>query len=475
MANSVDLSISGLASGFDWKSFVEQMVQAERAPEAVLRAKQTRIQQRNAAFANLKTQLEALRTQIAALKDPALYDTRTAQSSNTSLATAIAGSGAAVGAYRFDVTQLATASRMIGTDNVGSPLSSTPDVASLTLASAGFSTPISAGTFTVNGKQVTIAAADTLQQVFSKIATATNNAVTADYDSTTDKIILSSTSTIVLGSATDTSNFLQAARLYNGNNTGTISSSMGLGSIRLGSTLTSAGFATALTENGATVGEFKINGVSIQFDISADSTKEILDRINNSEAGVTAAYDSLNDRFLLTSKVTGDVGIALEDVSGHFLAATGLTAGSLEHGKNLLYTIDGGDQLVSQTNTITEPSSGISGLSVTALAENSSFTVTVGSDTAKIRAALQGFVEAYNKIQSYLGTQTASSTDADGVVTAGLLANDSAATEVASGLRATVFSLLNGMSGKIKNLADLGFQTNGYDNKLSLSKEVQLD
>ena len=27
----IDLSLSGLASGFDWKSFVDQMVQVERA------------------------------------------------------------------------------------------------------------------------------------------------------------------------------------------------------------------------------------------------------------------------------------------------------------------------------------------------------------------------------------------------------------------------------------------------------------
>ena len=53
--------------------------------------------------------------------------------------------------------------------------------------------------------------------------------------------------------------------------------------------------------------------------------------------GVTASYDSINDRMVLANRTTGDIGIAMEDVSGNFLAATGVTAGTLERGKNLLY------------------------------------------------------------------------------------------------------------------------------------------
>ena len=46
----------------------------------------------------------------------------------------------------------------------------------------------------MNGKTVTVASTDSLQGVFTKIATATGNAVTASYDSGTDKITLSSAS-----------------------------------------------------------------------------------------------------------------------------------------------------------------------------------------------------------------------------------------------------------------------------------------
>ena len=39
-----------------------------------------------------------------------------------------------------------------------------------------------------------------------------------------------------------------------------------------------------------------------------------------------------------------------------------LTGGTLTHGQNLIYSVDGGPQLVSQSNTITEDTSGIAGL-----------------------------------------------------------------------------------------------------------------
>jgi hypothetical protein len=43
---------------------------------------------------------------------------------------------------------------------------------------------------------------------------------------------------------------------------------------------------------------------------------------------VGISYDRITDRFTLTNKVTGNLGVAMEDVTGNFLAAAGLTTGS---------------------------------------------------------------------------------------------------------------------------------------------------
>jgi flagellar hook-associated protein 2 len=234
--------------------------------------------------------------------------------------------------------------------------------------SSASATGVTAGTFTVGGKQITLATSDSLQQVFDKISTATGGGVTGSYDAATDKISFSSSSAIVLGSATDTSNFLQIAKLYN-NGTANISSNSPLGAAPLSNTLASSNLQTSITDGGNGVGEFKINGVSITFNATTDSMSDTLARINNSAAGVTASYDSASDRFTLTNKTTGDIGVALEDVTGNFLAATKLSSGTLQRGNNLLYSINGGGQLISQSNTISEATSGLAGLTVTALAE----------------------------------------------------------------------------------------------------------
>jgi flagellar hook-associated protein 2 len=452
---------------------VDQLSEVERQPQTRLLSDQNKLEQRNNAYGSIKTQLEVLMNRVKALTDGTLFGSRAATVSDTAAASATVSAGTPLGSYAFNVTQLATSAAQRGAANAGAALSATDDVSGLLLSEAGFSTAVSGGTFTVNGKQITITTGDSLQGVFDAISTATAGDVVASYSSVDDTITLTSGSgEIILGSATDTSNFLQAARLRN-NGTGTIESTSSLGTVRTGVTLANANLATAITGGGA--GEFKINGVSISFDTASDSISNVLDRINESAAGVSASYDSVNDRFVLTNKTTGDVGIAMEDVTGNFLAATRLSAGSIERGKNLLYTVNGGGQLTSQSNIITEASSGITGLSVTALDEGATFDVVVASDTAKIKTAITDFITDYNKAQSVIDTQTASTTDSKGKVTAGLLANERDPFDIASGLRSRAFGQLTGLTGVFDSLADLGISTSGDNNSLTLSDETALD
>ncbi len=469
----MDLGVSGLASGFDWKTLVSKLADAERLPQKRLRVEQGDIADRNAAYGSLKTQLSVLQSRVTDLKDPSLYSSRTTALGDLTIASATADAGAATGNYVFHFTQLASAAVRQGA-SVVKPLSASDDVSGVVLASAGFPTAVTAGTFTVNGKQVTLATSDTLQQVFDKIGAATGGAVTASYSTATDKITLASSSEIVLGSSADTTNFLQLAKLNN-NGSASVVSSDTLGGPRMSDAAGSANLATMITDGGAGAGEFKLNGVSITFNATSDSVQNIMDRINASSAGVTASYDSVNNRFKLTNKTTGDVGMALEDVTGNFLTATGLSSGTLQHGKNLLYTINGDGQLVSQSNTVTQTSSGLTGLNVTALKEGASTSVTVGSDTEKVKSAISAFITEYNSLQSMIDAQTASTTDSSGKVTAGTLAGDSDANDLATQLRQAVYAQISGLSGNLSHVDNLGITSNGDDNTLAMNDSTKLD
>ena len=452
---------------------MDQLIEVERAPQRRMYTEQQAILARKAAYGSVNTQFSVLQNRVDELNDSALFESRLGNSSDEDVATVTAGAGAAIGRYEFDITQLATTAVQRGTSNIGSPLSATTDVSGVTLSSAGFATAITAGTITINGRQITVATTDTLQGVFDKISTATGGDVVGTYNPLTDGITLtSSTTNVVLGSATDTSNFLQVTRLSN-NGTPAVSSSSALGAAKLSGPLSSANLGTTI-DDGGSVGLFKVNGVEITFDDGTDSISDILARINDSTAGVTAGYDAVNDRFILTNKVTGDLGFALEDVSGNFLAATGLSAGTLQRGKDLLYTVNGGGELSSHSNTITEESSGIEGLSVAVIAEGST-AATVASDTETIKSAITDFVEAYNKAQALIETNTASTTDAKGKVTAGTLAGESEAYTIASDLRRLVTSTFSSLTGTIKRLESMGITSNGSDDKLAISDSDALE
>lgn len=201
MPEGIDLGVSGLASGFDWRGLVDQLIEVERAPQRRMFTEQQAILARKVAYDSVNTQLSVLQNRVDDLNDSTLFESRLGNSSDEDVATVTAEAGAAIGSYKFDINQLATTAVQRGTSNIGSPLSTTTDVSAVTLSSAGFTTAVTAGTFTINGKQITVATTDTLQGVFDKISTATAGDVVGTYNPLTDGITLtSSTTNVVLGS-----------------------------------------------------------------------------------------------------------------------------------------------------------------------------------------------------------------------------------------------------------------------------------
>ena len=278
---------------------VDQLTNVERSPQRRMRSEQAGIRAKNSAYTKLKSELDSLKSLSKGPKDTDFFDTRKVTSSESHI-TASATAGTSSGDYNFEIYQLATSAKQLGASDVGGSVST-----SSAMSSTGFSIPVTAGTVTVQGKQVTVSTDDSLANTLAAIKTAVGGSF--DYSISDDKVTLSDASAIVLGSASDTSNFLQALRL-NANGTTSITSGAKLGGIDLGKTPAAANFTDGA---GASSGSFKINGTTISWDSSA-TISDILDSINSSEASVYANYDTVNDRFLLTNKTTGDIGITLE-------------------------------------------------------------------------------------------------------------------------------------------------------------------
>jgi flagellar hook-associated protein 2 len=472
------IQISGLLSNsaFDWKSVVDQLIQADSAPVTALTAQKTTNTSQITALAGLQTSLTDLQDSIQAIRANDLFNLRNVTSDTTGTTwNSNSASGATVGSYAFDVQQLATAARIQGASDIGQGLAATSTVTGVTLATLNTATAVNAGTLTVNGQQVTLALTDSLQDVFNKISLATGGDVTGSYDPASDGITLASGSgEVVLGAANDTSNFFQVMKLAN-NGTPTTSSSAALGTLKPFAPLAGAGLKAAVTAvDPQGNGSFAINGVSISYNVNTDSLSAILGRINQSGAGVTASYDSAGDRVNIVNSTTGDTGIGLTDPTGGLLGALGLTgaSGTLTHGKNALFTVNGGPVLSSASNTLDASTHGITGLSVTVNSRTTQ-TVTVASDTASMQTALQTFMDKFNAAQDAIDTNT-KITVSGGTVTTSVLSSNREVQAWAGQLRSIAFGAISGLGGTVQRLDNLGIDFDSTTGHLTVKDSTKL-
>lgn len=469
------LQLSGLASGFDWKTLVDQLMTAERAPITKLTTEKTTNTSKNSALTDLETRLTALKASSTSLGAADLFTSRLASSTTASSTWKPSAAASTVaGNYTFNVTQLATNSKRIGALDIGSPLNATNDVSGLTIANLPTTSAVTAGTFSVNGQKVTVALTDSLDQVFTAISTATSGAVTASYDSVTDKITLSG-ATVELGAANDTSNFLSVMKLANNNGASPVVSSGKLGSVNKSLTLANARLQSAITAvDGTGAGSFSVNGVSISYNVNTDTLAGVLQRINQSGAGVTASYDSTNDRVSLVNNVTGDIGIGVSETAGGLLDALGLTGGStFTRGENAEFTLNGGATMTSTSNTLDSSSHGIEGLTLTVNSEQEQ-TISVSGDTAKMRTAIDDFITKFNDVQKFIDEKT-KITSQNGKVTAALLSGNREIQAWASSLRSKAFASVSGLTGTISRLENLGIDFKAGTSELEVKSSLKLD
>lgn len=283
--------------------------------------------------------------------------------------------------------------------------------------------------------------------------------------------VASSQGNTSFGNGADTSNFLSATGLLT-SATGTTRSSVNpLARVSQTMLLQGAGF------NGGTVAAgphaLIINGVSIDYDAATDSMTDVINRINASEAGVTARYDSITDSFKLQNVKTGTLSITVEDdgTGGDLGAKLGLLSATFTNGDNAEYSIDGGPTQSSASNTFSHNGLGVT---MTALTSGTPVTVTASQDTTSAVGAVKGFITEFNKV---LGTID-SATKADGSKqnnASGPLSGDASLRQLKSDLRTMVTSLGVNINGSFSTLGQIGISFGAVGSAIGSTNELQLD
>jgi len=390
------VEILGLASGIDSQSIIDQLMLIERQPLNTLAGRKSTYQKQVSAWSDIKTRLVSLNNTLADLQVTDTFNSKKAVSADQNVASVSCQSTAIPGKYHLNVISLATSTRVESSGRMGQGL----DPAAV-LQDAGLGTQVTKGSFSINGTVFSVdPAVESLDDILAKINDPDTGVpgVTAAYQQDTGKLVLDSADPIQLGSGADTSNFFQAMWL-DGQTGNSISSMVPLGTVQTDQALDQARFASALTSTAS--GSMEINGVTIEYDTTKDSLNDIISRINNSDAQVTAGYDALKDTLTLTAKYTGSKSIQLKDVSGNLLQAAGLTETNQVLGSNGEYYIEeinGGSMLTSTSNTIEGVIQGV----VITLTGTGETVLTVEPNPDDTIKKVKAFVDQYNSTMSLM-------------------------------------------------------------------------
>jgi len=151
--------ISGLASGFDWRSMIDELMKIERRPVDLIETRKREYEDKLTEWQSFNTKLLSLKTAAGALKDSEDFNVfASSMSSDSSIVKASdllsvsTTTSASPGTYNIEITELARAQK---------------------LSSKGFSTYDTAlqlsGEFVINGRAVSVDANDDLMDIRDKI------------------------------------------------------------------------------------------------------------------------------------------------------------------------------------------------------------------------------------------------------------------------------------------------------------------
>lgn len=447
----MSISVTGLGSGLDYASWIEQLVAIKQAEIDKVSDKITSIGTQKSVLSGLEnsysTFLNSVQAFTKSLSFNNVFNQKTASSSNEAVSAKV-NAYAGIQTVNVSVSDLATATKAKSADVVASKIDETTILSSIADGS------IKEGTFSifVDGTKhsVEVATSDTMESFLDKISTATGLAATVD--SATGKVSIGegSTSNIVIGSNADTSNILNVLALSK-NEDGTYISNKSIFDTNTSEKLIDTSFA----QGKVTEGTFKIG--SAEFTVDGTTTlKSLISKINSSQdAGVSAYWDANAGKIVLESKTEGAININVESGSSNFTEMLGLTTGgsiaegSQTLGTNAKLTING-TEIISSSNTITSDISGITGLTLTLNSKTSSDAkISVSTDIEPAVKAVKEFVENLNTVISQTDTVTAKD---------GYLYGESILTSLRNKIRTMATASVDGTEG-YKSLANIGITT----------------
>ncbi|MCC6174438.1 MAG: flagellar filament capping protein FliD [Chloroflexi bacterium] len=394
-------SIGGLSSGLDTKSIIDQLMSIERQPLLQLQKQQSDLNTRAKAVGSLKSYMAGLQTVLKNLADRSTINAKSATTDTPStmpaVLTATASADAVNGSFKVTVSQLATSTRITS----AAPLGSVVDP-NAPLGSAGFRYALTTGTFSINGKSMTVNDTTTLNDVITAI-NGSGAGVTATLVPDADgrpnnrvQLLANPGQGLQLGSLADTSNVLRLLNLSDA-----VISGYTAATTNSGASAVAGALNTSVTINGVTTA---ISQSNAGFDASQNA-QFIASAINGNSANTVTAQAQVDGTITLVQKTAGSQQAIDVSAAG---VGTGLAAGTTQNGTDRAVSTTNlgmssvGDSLASAR--LTTPIAGLDGSGNGAFKLNGVNIAYKSSDTIatvlnRINASSAGVSAMYDPVQ----------------------------------------------------------------------------
>jgi len=206
---------------------------------------------------------------------------------------------------------------------------------------------------------------------------------------------------------------------------------------------------------------------------------DIRDAINSQVTGVTAVIinDGTNNFLSINANNTGTANsitiTAAGDADGNATDNSGLSRfinanmNQISAAQDANFDLNGVTGITSSSNTVT---TAVTGVTLNLLAAGTT-NITVGADSAAVKASITSFVDAYNSVIKTINDQ---SKYKEGASTQGPLLSDSMVRNLKTRLQ-TIVGDLSTNGGVYSTLTELGYATNSTDGTLTLKDSTKLD
>ncbi|WP_332239074.1 flagellar filament capping protein FliD [Sporolactobacillus sp. KGMB 08714] len=431
-------AISGLVSGIDTDSIVAKLMASAAEPLIKMQQTQQQLEWQRDDYRSMNTLLQTLQTNVQTMQLQGTYLTKTVNSSNAAVATATAGTTAGNTTYSLTVANMATSASITGGDIAKTGFDPSK---SLWSQVDNLTNGVSWTSHQVSSEKTSVSTAGTVFQLKNGYIDSSpdlNTNISVDDGSGNPTTYSAANNNLSFGTSAPSS--VDPGKAYINTTTGQIT----FGSqVAAGSTITSDYSYDTADLSIQTYDSSGNANTPQDFSFSpSTSLNDMLTQITQSDAGVSAFYDSGSGKVVMTRTDTGKLigsdgnsieGSGSDTALAFFNTTLGFTnadansgaTDAQKQGTDASFTING-LSTTRASNTFT-----IGGTTFT-LTGSGSATLNVTNDTSSVTTAINNFITLYNSTISQINSKIDETADPNYLPLSSIQQSQMSATDISN-------------------------------------------